>query len=123
MTLAVTFVLTLDTQYTAGLRRQCGLLGKKANQLHTVDGNPIAITTSIESIDGSDYRGDSVAGKKGDRFVYFGLEQDGNWVRRWKLRHHQLDDIFNGDATAALSVHVYLDKEVTPKISLATDGA
>jgi len=118
MTISVTFIVTLDPQYIMGDGRKWGLLGKKVNQLYIADGTSITVTTPIESIEGNDYRGDSVVGKKGDRFVYFGLEQDGQWLRRWKLRHKQLDEIFNDAASTELNVYVFLGHEVTPQILL-----
>ena len=66
----------------------------------------------------SDYRGDAVAGKRGERFVYFGLEKNGQWIRRWKLRQYQLDSIFGESSVSAVPVHVLLGKDVTPKVSI-----
>jgi hypothetical protein len=120
MTVTITFILTLDTEYVSGIERQWGLLGKKVNLLQPVDGHQMSVCTCIESPDANDYRGDAVAGKKGDRFVYFGLEESGKWLRRWKLRQHQLDDIFQRASREDVTVNVFLGKEVTPHICSGT---
>jgi hypothetical protein len=120
MTLTITFILTLDAQYTNVSDRQWGMLGKKVNFLEAVNGHQMSVCTCIESLDASDYRGDAVAGKKGERFVYFGLEQSGKWLRRWKLRQYQLDDIFESASANEVTVNVLLGKEVTPQVSLAS---
>ena len=77
-------------------------------------------TTSVEFVDGADYRGDAIAGKRGERFVYFGLEQSGAWLRRWKLRQQQLDVIFGAAVSEQITVSVLLGKDVTPSISLTS---
>jgi hypothetical protein len=120
MTRTITFVLTLDAEYVSGNHRQWGLLGKKVNLLEALDGHQLSVRACIESPDGSDYRGDAIAGNKGDRFVYFGLEQSGKWLRRWKLRQYQLDDIFESASADEVTVNVFLGKEVTPQVSLAS---
>jgi hypothetical protein len=120
MTVTITFVLTLDTEYVSGNERHWGLLGKKVNLLQPVDGHQMSVCVGIESPDANDYRGDTVAGKKGDRFVYFGLEESGKWLRRWKLRQHQLDVIFQRASREEVTVNVFLGKEVTPQVSLAS---
>lgn len=118
MMLNITFTLTLDTQYTADPGQQWGLLGKKANQLVSATGEAIIVATTIERLIDSDYRGAAVAGKKGERFVYFGLEKNGQWLRRWKLRQHQLDSIFDSSSTGDVIVHVFLGKDVTPQVAI-----
>ncbi len=120
MTLTITFILRLDAEYVSGSNRQWGLLGKKDNVLQAVDGHHLSVCACIESPDGRDYRGDAIAGNKGDRFVYFGLEQSGKWLRRWKLRQYQLDDIFKSASGDEVTVSVFLSKEVTPRVSLAS---
>lgn len=119
MILNISFDVTLDAQYLAPDGRSFGLLGKKANHLVSADGRSLMAYVSIEYVD-DDYRGDAIAGKKGDRFVYFGLEQDGAWLRRWKLRQHQLDTIFAGTTDPHVTVSVKLGKEVTPVVSLTS---
>lgn len=118
MMLTITFNLTLDTQYSGDTGQQWGLLGKKACQLVSVTGEAIMVATTIERLTDSDYRGDAVAGKRGERFVYFGLEKNGQWIRRWKLRQYQLDSIFNESSVSAVAVHVFLGKDVTPTVSI-----
>jgi hypothetical protein len=76
------------------------------------------VPTTIERDADSDYRGAAVVGKKGERFVYFGLEKNGQWLRRWKLRHHQLDDFFNASSAGDVVVHVFLGKDVTPQVAM-----
>jgi len=120
MTLTITFLLTLHAEYTSGPDRHWGMLCKKVNLLQPCDGQQISVCACIDSPDGSDYRGDAVAGNKGDRFVYFGLEENGNWLRRWKLRQYQLDDIFQSAIGDEVTVNVYLGKEVTPQVTLAS---
>ncbi len=117
MILNISFDVTLDAQYLAPDGRSFGLLGKKANHLVSADGRSLMAYVSIEHVD-DDYRGDAIAGKKGDRFVYFGLEQNGTWLRRWKLRQHQLDTIFAATTETHVTVSVKLGKEVTPVVSL-----
>jgi hypothetical protein len=80
--LTITFFVTLDSEYVAQDGRTFGLLGKKVSHFITADGASLTATTSVEFVDGADYRGDAIAGKKGERFVYFGLEQSGAWLRR-----------------------------------------
>jgi hypothetical protein len=46
------------------------------------------------------------------------LEQSGAWLRRWKLRHQQLDVIFGAAVSDQITVSVLLGKDVTPSISL-----
>ena len=118
MILNITFSLTLDTQYTADTAQKWGLLGKKESHLELVNGTPLMVSTTIERDADSDYRGASVAGKKGERFVYFGLEKNGQWLRRWKLRQHQLDSIFDSSSTGDVVVHVFLGKDVTPQVAI-----
>lgn len=118
MMLNITFTLTLDTQYSADSGQHWGLLGKKANQLVSATGEAIIVATTIERLIDSDYRGDAVAGKRGERFVYFGLEKNGEWIRRWKLRQYHLDSIFGESSVSAVAVHVLLGKDVTPKVSI-----
>lgn len=118
MILSITFTLTLDTQYTADPGQQWGLLGKKESHLELVNGTPMMVATTIERDADSDYRGAAVAGKKGERFVYFGLEKNGQWLRRWKLRQHQLDSIFDSSSTGDVIVHVFLGKDVTPQVAI-----
>lgn len=118
MILNIKFSLTLDTQYTADTGQNWGLLGKKENHLELVTGIPVMVATTIERDADSDYRGSAVAGKKGERFVYFGLEKNGQWLRRWKLRQHQLDDIFDASSAGDVIVHVFLGKDVTPQVAI-----
>lgn len=118
MMLNITFTLTLDTQYTADPGQQWGLLGKKESHLELVNGTPMMVATTIERDADGDYRGAAVAGKKGERFVYFGLEKNGQWLRRWKLRQHQLDSIFDSSSTGDVIVHVFLGKDVTPQVAI-----
>ena len=118
MILNIKFSLTLDTQYTADTGQNWGLLGKKENHLELVTGIPVMVATTIERDADSDYRGAAVAGKKGERFVYFGLEKNGQWLRRWKLRQHQLDDIFDASSAGDVVVHVFLGKDVTPQVAI-----
>jgi hypothetical protein len=117
MILNITFTLTLDAKFSADTGQSWGLLRKRENQLELVNGTVMIVTTTIERLADSDFRGDAVAGNKGERFVYFGLEKNGQWLRRWKLRQHQLDDIFNGSSTSSTTVHVFLGLEVTPTVS------
>lgn len=119
MILNISFDVTLDAQYVAPDGRSFGLLGKKANHLVSADGRSLVACVSIEYVD-YDYRGDAIAGKKGERFVYFGLEHDGAWLRRWKLRQHQLDTIFAAATETHVTVSVKLGKEVTPVVSLTS---
>ena len=118
MILNITFTLTLDTQYTTDPGQHWGLVGKKESHLELVNGTPMMVATTIERDADSDYRGAAVVGKKGERFVYFGLEKNGQWLRRWKLRHHQLDDIFNASSAGDVKVHVFLGKDVTPQVAI-----
>ncbi len=117
MTLTITFILALDPIYVTQDGRTCGLLGKKMSQFSRVDGDAVVVCTTIESKGGVDYGGDSINGTKGDRFVYFGLEQNGQWLRRWKLRQHQLDEIFAAANTDQTTISVGLGRDVTPAIS------
>jgi hypothetical protein len=116
--LTITFLVTLDSQYVAQDGRTFGLVGKKVSHFITGAGASLTATTSVEFVDGADYRGDAIAGKRGERFVYFGLEQSGAWLRRWKLRHQQLDVIFGAAVSDQITVSVLLGKDVTPSISL-----
>ena len=118
MILNITFSLTLDTQYTADPGQHWGLLGKKESHLELMNGAPLMVATTIERDADSDYRGATVSGKKGERFVYFGLEKNGQWLRRWKLRQHQLDSIFDSSSTGDVIVHVFLGKDVTPQVAI-----
>ena len=118
--LTITFLVTLDSQYVAEDGRTFGMLGKKSSHFITADGVSLVACTSVEFVDGPDYRGDAVAGKKGERFVYFGLEQSGTWLRRWKLRQQQLDVIFGAAVSDQITVSVILGKEVTPVVSLTS---
>jgi len=118
--LTITFLVTLDSQYVAEDGRTFGMLGKKSSHFITADGVSLVACTSVEFVDGPDYRGDAVAGKKGERFVYFGLEQSGAWLRRWKLRQQQLETIVAAAVAEHITVIVLLGKDVTPTISLTT---
>ena len=118
--LTITLLVTLDTQYVAQDGRTFGLVGKKFSHFINADGASLTATASVEFVDGTDYRGDAIAGKKGERFVYFGLEQSGAWLRRWKLRQQQLDVIFAAAASDKITVSVFLGKDVTPSISLTS---
>ena len=114
MTLTLHIALTLDSQYLAVGGGKWGMLDRTQSELFDITNGSIVVMTSIESLAGGDYRGLAVAGKKGDRFVYFGLQENGQWLRRWKLRHHQLDAIFENDWTSQALVYLYLGKDVTP---------
>ena len=120
MILTITFVLTLDSQYVAQDSRTFGLVGKKSSHFTNADGTSLTAITSVEHLDDGDFRGDAIAGKKGERFVYFGLEQNGAWLRRWKLRQKQLETIFVAAVAEHITVFVLLGKDVTPTISLTT---
>jgi hypothetical protein len=115
--LEIQFVLTLDPQYVSTTERRFGLLGKTHHQLELVTTNPLTVNTSIESLLDGDYKGSTVVGKRRDRFIYFGLEQGGQWIRRWKLRHQQIDAIFNHAWTSDVVIHLLLTKDVTPVMS------
>lgn len=118
--LTITFVVALDSQYVAHDGRSYGLVGKKSGQFASVDSNPLTVCTTVELLDGNDYRGDAIAGKKGERFVYFGLERSGTWLRRWKLRQQQLDSIFGAAVSDQITVFVFLGRDVTPTITKAS---
>lgn len=120
MILTITFVLTLDSQYVTQDGRTFGLVGKKSNHFINADGTSLTSITSVEQMDDGDFRGDAVAGKKGERFIYFGLEQSGAWLRRWKLRQQQLETIVAAAVAEHITVIVLLGKDVTPTISLTT---
>lgn len=116
----ITFLVTLDSQYVGHDGRTFGLVGKKSTHFVSADGSPLAISTSVEQLGEGDYRGDAVAGNRGERFVYFGLERSGTWLRRWKLRQHQLDVIFAAVVSDQITVSVMLGKDVTPVVSLTS---
>ena len=120
MILKITFLVTLDSQYVAQDGRTFGMLGKKFSHFMSADGTSLTAITSVEFVGGPDYRGDAISGKKGERFVYFGLEQSGTWLRRWKLRQQQLDVIFGAAVSDEIAVSVLLGKDVTPVVSLTS---
>jgi len=120
MTLTVEFKVTLDSQYVAPDGRSFGLVGKKHSHFVGADITLLTASTAFERLDDGDFRGDTVSGKKGDRFVYFGLQQSGVWLRRWKLRQHQLNSIFAAGDSHPVIVSIFLGEEVTPTVSICS---
>lgn len=120
MTVTVKFSITLESEYAIADGRLFGLVGKKSSHLVTVDGTTFTTSSVVGNLDGLDYLGDAIFGKKNERFVYFGLMHDGKWLRRWKLRHIQLDQIFAKADADCISVSVSLGRAVTPVITFTS---